>query len=166
MNRASILLTLALAVVLSGCVENEAPGNDREAALDPPSTGAEVVTAGAAIQGVATELLAPQIITEADLRNLPEVGERCLFRFTRVGFPVFVYGSSTGTIKLNGKLVPLPARDADLYANEGVRVTVRPLVEQEENGQVAAELVLRLPGAPNELGYHGFSECSGQPGRN
>lgn len=158
-QKTSIPLILGLGVLVFGCAENSAPGNDREASLDPPSTGAEVATAGEALEGVATGLLAPQIITEADLRNLPEADDRCLFRFTRVGYPVFVYGSSTGTIKLNGKLVPLPARGPDLYAEEGVRVTVRPLEERKENGQFGVELVLRLQGAPDELGYHGFSEC-------
>lgn len=159
MKQINILLILALAVLLTGCVENAAPGNDREASLDPPSTGAEVATAGEALKGVATELLVPQTMTEADLRNLPEAGDRCLFRFTRVGYPAFVYGSSTGAIKLNGRLVLLPARGPDLYATEGVRVTVRPLDERKANGQFGVELVLRLQGAPNELGYHGFSEC-------
>jgi hypothetical protein len=158
-NRTAILLILASGVLLSGCVDNAAPGNDREASLDPPSTGAEVAAVGEALEGVATELLAPQIMTDADLRNLPQAGDRCLFRFTRVGHPVFVYGASTGTIKLNGKLVPLPARGSDRYAEEGVRVTVRPLDERKATGQFGVELVLRLQGAPDELGYHGFSEC-------
>lgn len=150
---------LASLVALAACVENTAPGNDREAEREPPSPPAEVASAASALSGVATALLMPEIMTDADLGTLPEVGEQCTFRMTRVGLPVFVYGS-TGVIKLNQKLIPLEGLGSGRYASGPVDVTVRPLEEAVEDGsQFPAELVLRLQGASNELGFHGFSEC-------
>lgn len=159
MIRPATMLALALGALASACVENSAPGNDREASFEPPRPPAELATASAALDGVATELLFPQIMTNPDLRSVPDLGDRCVFRYTRVGLPVFVYGSPTGLIKINGKLVRLPAGGEGRYAEAGVRVTVRPLSDREDGGQFPAELVLRLQGAPNELGFHGFSEC-------
>ena len=78
---------------------------------------------------------------------------------TRVGLPVLVYGSAA-VVKLNDKIVTLPAAGAGRFAADGVTATVRPLDDEAPaRGQFAAEFVLRLPGAANELGYHGFSEC-------
>lgn len=164
-------LPLALTLLVAGCTENTAPGNDREAELAPPEPPAEVVDVGTATEGVATDMLIPQTLTDADLRNAPAVGEPCLFRFTRVGLPVFLYGS-VGVMKLNGKLVELPATglngaraDGRRYAADPVTVTVRPLdgVAPDAGELVVAELVLRRAGASHELGYHGFAEC-GVPG--
>lgn len=157
MRRSLTLLTAAVA--LAGCVDNTAPGNDREAALESPPAPAEVVPVGAALAGVSTGILFPQIITDADLQNVPDEEARCRFRFTRVGFPAFVYGPARGVIKLNGKLVPLPAGAEGSYGEGAVRVTLRPLSDDEERGQVLTELVVRLEGKPHELGFHGYSEC-------
>lgn len=160
MMRIRVLLPLLMiAAAGGGCVENTAPGNDREASLEPPAKGAEMAAVGTALQNVATGALYPQIMTDADLANLPALGDRCTFRFTRVGFPVFVYGSATGVIKLNGRLVPLSPRSEDTYAEGAVEVTLRPLEEGETEGPVLTEFVLRLEGAPNELGFHGFAGC-------
>lgn len=160
MMRIRVLLPLLLiAAAGSGCVENTAPGNDREASLEPPPKPAETAAVGAALQNVATGAIYPQIITDADLQNVTELDDRCTFRFTRVGFPVFVYGPGTGVIKLNDKLVPLPARGEDTYAEGAVQVTIRPLEEGDTEGAVLTEFVLRLEGAPNELGFRGFSGC-------
>lgn len=153
------LLPLLLTVVVSACVENTAPGNDREASLDPPRPAAEVASADVALSGVATEILYPEDMTAADRRAAPGEGEGCAFRFTRVGLPVFLYGADTGVIKLNGKLIPLPGRGDDAYEEGGVRVSVRPLDDPEGDEPFPAELVLRFQEAPNELGFHGFSGC-------
>ncbi len=149
------------AAVLAGCGENTAPGNDREASLEAPAPPAELSTASAVTTGVATHLLAAETMTDPDLRNVPDMTDRCVFRYTRIGFPVFIYGSEGGMIKLNGKLVPLPARGPGEYVDGPVSVTVRPLEEDEGEGgdPFPAEFILRLEGAPNELGFHGFSDC-------
>lgn len=160
MRRTRVLPLLVLGLVAAACTENTAPGNDREAELSPPEAPAEVAGVGAAIEGVGTELLVPQTMTDADLRNVRDMEYRCVFRFTRVGLPVFAYGS-TGVVKLNDKLVPIPATADGRYAAEGVTVTVRPLTRDAGGGEpFVGELVLRLPNAPHERGYHGFSECN------
>lgn len=166
MNRFRAAPAFALALLAATCTENTAPGNDREAALSRPEPPSDIAEAPTATEGVATDLLIPQTMTDADVRNAPDVGEPCVFRFTRVGLPVFVYGSA-GVVKLNGKLVALPAArergphtDARRYAADPVAVTVRPLEgTASDGGRVAAELVLRLDDAAHELGYHGYAEC-------
>jgi hypothetical protein len=160
MSPLRLAFAFALALAAAGCIDNTAPGNDREAELDPPPAPARMAaSAGAAIQGVAIGLLQPQIMTDADRASIPEAPDRCLFRMTRVGLPVLVYGSSA-VVKLNDRLVTLPAAGEGTYSADGVTVMVRPLEADEgDDGLVPAELVLRLPGAPNELGYHGFTGC-------
>ena len=126
-------------------------------AESPPSSP----RAGEAIEGVATSLLIPQTLTDADLGRVPAAAGRCLFRFTRAGLPVAAYGTA-GVVKLNDQLIPLSAAGEGSYAGDGVEVTLRPLSEEAADGEsFEAELVLLLAGAPHELGYHGFSECDG-----
>ena len=77
---------------------------------------------------------------------------------TRAGFPVVAYGSSA-VLKLNGRLVPLPRTGEGRYAADGVEATLRPLGARSDTAPFEAELVLRLAGAANELGFHGYAEC-------
>jgi hypothetical protein len=159
MRRASSVVATTMLLLGAGCAGNTAVGNDREAELDPHTPPAPVMAAGAALQGITTNLVIPQVMTDADLGNVPDVTNRCVFRMTRVGEPVVVYGTQA-VLKLNDKLVPLPTSGAGRYAADGVTVTVRPLDDgAETEGRFDAEFVLQLPGAPDELGYHGFSEC-------
>jgi len=154
---ASWLPILASGLFAAGCIDNPAPGNDREAALDPPAPPAPRVAVGAAIDGVDPGLLMPEIMTEADRRDLESPGSTCRFRMTRVGFPVAVYGASA-VVKLNGRLVTLAGTGEGRYATDGVEMTIRPL-EERTSGQFASELILWLPGAPHELGFHGYADC-------
>lgn len=160
MRGAAVAIALALSAATAGCVENTAPGNDREAELDAPESPASVASAAEALSGVATGLLLPEIMSDADRGAAPSVGgEACLFRMTEVGFPVLLYGSSA-VVKLNGRLVPLPGTGEGRYSDAGVEATVRPLDgDRREARQFPAEFVLRLPGAPDELGFHGYGEC-------
>lgn len=156
----STALTIAAVLLAAACNDNYAVGNDRESELDPPAQPAEVMAAGAALQGIATSLVIPQIMTPADQRNVPAVANPCEFRMASVGEPVVVYGPQQAVVKLNGKLVPLPASGTDSYATDGVTVTVRPVEgEAEAEGAFEAEFILRLPGAKDELGYHGYADC-------
>lgn len=162
-----VVLALAGALALAGCTENTAPGNDREAELGSHLQPAEMESAETALAGVATSLLKPQIMTEADLGILPAAARGCRFRMTRVGFPVFVHpreGTGPGVIKLNGKLLTLQAAGQERYASGGVEATVRPRDGRSADGSLfESELVVRLPGAPHELGFHGFTRCGRPP---
>lgn len=159
---AGVVVAMCFAATATACVGNTAPGNDREAALDPPPRPAQTASAEAAIAGVDVSLLHPQIMTEADLASTPA---ECRFRFTRVGHPVFVYSLPAvepGVVKLNGKLVPLDPDGNGRFASGGVSVELRRVdAEAGEPGPQATDLVLTLPGAPDELGYRGSSECGG-----
>ena len=160
MTRALRVLAIAAFLLTGACNDNSAVGNDRESELDPPAEPAEVMGAGAALQGIATALVIPQIMTPADLRNVPPIESACVFRMTAVGEPVVIYGPRQAVVKLNGKLVPLPGSEGAAYAADGVTVTVRPLEDEgEAEGAFEAEFVLRLPAARDELGFHGYSEC-------
>lgn len=159
MMRPSLAFVLAVAALGSGCVDNSSPGNDREASLEPAAPAAELVSAQDAVDGVSTGLLYPDVMTDADLGALPESSVACVFRFTRIGFPVFVFDSAAGVLKLNGKLIRLPTTGEGRYAEGAVDVSFRPLEGDSDEGLYAAELVLRLERAPNEIGFHGFAEC-------
>lgn len=160
---ASGLTAWVMIGLAAACTDNVAPGNDREAELDRPAPPAEVSSASAALAGVSVGLVQPEIITDADLTAAPSVGSGCRFRFTEVGYPVVLYGSSA-VVKLNGKLVALPGGTDGRYAEGGVEVNVRPIGSEASGERFDAEFVLRLPGAPNELGYHGYAECGASPG--
>lgn len=155
-----ILVLAMLAAAAVGCTSNVAPGNDREAALDATAPAAAMESAGAAIAGVETGLLKPEIMTDADLASLAAESGRCLFRMTEIGFPVLVYSATgpSGIIKLNGKLISLARTGDGSYESDGVSIRIRPLSDQI-SGQHPAEMVMRLPGASNELGFRGFSAC-------
>lgn len=160
MRARGAVLVLGLGPLLAGCVDNTAPGNDREAGLEPPARPAETATVGEATRGVAPALLFPQTLTDVDLENVP-AGERpCRFHFTAIGLPALAYGS-TAVLKVNDRLVALPQAGTGRYAEGPIEVTVRPLEEPDgAGGSFEAELVLRLAGARDELGYHGFSTCT------
>lgn len=163
MRRRSAWLAVGASLVAGACLSNPAPGNDREAELDPPASPAEMAPVETALTGVDVSLLHPQIITGPDRTAVPEQPGRCAFRFTTVGFPVFFYSrapGAAGVLKLNGKLVSLEGGADGRFASGGVSVHLRPLdTDARTDGRHRAELILRLPGAPHELGYHGFSEC-------
>ena len=158
--RARAAVPLLAAVLATGCVENPAPGNDREAELEPPAPPAQVASPAEVLSGVSVALVMPETMSDADQGALPDVGASCRFHMTEVGFPVAVYGSRAA-MKLNGKLVSLPGEAEGRYGAAGISVTFRPLADAAEGeGTYPAEMVLRLPGAPNELGFHGFATCS------
>ena len=146
-------------VVLAACTSNTAPGNDRRAELDPPARGAEVVEAEAALAGVDHGLLKPAVMTDADLANLPAMPSSCRFHFTEVGLPAVVYGTEA-FVKLNGKLIALPAAGQGRWAAAGVEITIAPLDDgADRTARHDAELVMRATGMSPELGFHGVAEC-------
>jgi hypothetical protein len=162
-RRLALSLAMVAAAAAGGCVENTAPGNDREAELEPPAPAAALASAGAAISGVETGLLKPEIMTDADVGVVGGAAQGCRFRMTRVGLPVFLFpaeGRGDGVLKLNGKLIRLPQGAGGAYSADGVEVALRELDDRPDDGEpFSAEMVLRLPWASHELGFHGFAEC-------
>ena len=124
--------------------------------VDEPAT---LTSVAMATEGVAPDLLVPQTISDEDLLDVPAEAGRCVFRFTRAGRPVMVAGASA-VLKLNGRLVALPATADGRYEADSVRVTLRPVETDLTPGEpFLAELVLHRATANHELGYHGYSEC-------
>ena len=159
--------TLALAALVAGCAttlaacnENTAIGNDREEQLDPAPTPAPIMPPQAALENVATKLVKPETMSQADIAALGGLAGRCVVRLTEIAFPSFLYEpQAAGTIKLNGKLIPLPYAGPGRYAQGGLRVVLNPMEEEGDAGLQAMEMVLILPGAEDELGYSGFVQC-------
>lgn len=151
---------LAIALIVAGCPENSAPGNDREADLDQPKPPAPLAAVDGVVQGLDPSALIPQAMTEDDVRSLPAELRPCVFRFTEEGQPVLTYGSGGAVLKLNSTLARVPSTGDGRYGLSGVDITMRMIDEEEaEDGFVRTEFVLRVPGAADELGYHGFAEC-------
>lgn len=152
---------LTMLIALCGCIENSAPGNDREAHLDPPAPAAQWAPASS-LTAVDAGLLKPQPLTVADLAALPPTTGRCLYRYTRVGLPVFVYptgGSGAATVKLNGRLIPLAPTGPLAFAAGPIRVEIRHPEGPPTDELAEAQLVLHLRDARDELGFHGFATC-------
>ncbi|MDT0577004.1 hypothetical protein RM533_12580 [Croceicoccus sp. F390] len=151
------------AMLLSACNQNTAPGNDREAQLDPVLTPAPAASAADALAGIATSAIQPVPLTSADLAGLGGLGGKCAFRFTAVSFPAFVYDAARGTIKLNGTLITLPATSEGRFAEAGLQVLVRPIeTDFDSGGRRKAEMIVQLPDAPDELGFRGYEVCAQQ----
>ena len=162
MTRTLTILAAAAGLALAGCNSNSAPGNDKEAALEAPAKAAPHVAAGEALAGVATATLQPETMTPADLASLGGIKGRCVFRMTEIGYPSFVYGggSDSGTIKLNGKLITLASAGEGLYSADGLRLGLKPVDAKAKPGEPReTELVVMLPGAKDELGFRGYSQC-------
>ncbi|WP_188056210.1 DUF6692 family protein [Sphingosinithalassobacter sp. CS137] len=168
MIRTPLLLALVPVLMLGACNRNTAPGNDREAQIDAAPTPAPVMPAAQALSGIATEAIAVETMTDADLAALGGPEGKCLIRLTEVGFPSFVHDGldGTGVIKLNGKLIPLTAERAGMFSSDGLRVAIRP-VERDfgSDGMREAEMILMLPGASDEHGYRGYEDCAHRAGR-
>ena len=68
-------------------------------------------------------------------------------------------GNAVATLKLNGKLVALSPAGGSTWASGGVRVEMRHPGGVPSHGEAQAVLILRLTGAPDELGFAGVAEC-------
>lgn len=151
---------IVVSVTLAGCNRNSSLGNDREAQVDPAPTPAPAVAADAALENVSTAILKPQTMSRADIAALGGLAGKCAVRLTEVAHPSFVYrAGERGTIKLNGKLVTLPATGAGGYSAGRLSVTLRPNGERGNAGLDGIDMLVVLPGAKDELGYSGFVDC-------
>lgn len=157
------LLALASALALSGCNQNTAEGNDREARLDPAPTPAPVSGAGEALRNVETAATKPETMSNADIQALGGRKGRCAVVLTEVAHPSFLYEpEGRGAIKLNGKLIVLPQTSPGHFSADGLSVTLRPGADKGNAGLTAMEMIVVPPGAGDEIGYKGYGTCFGR----
>ena len=158
----SRIVALAAAATLAACNSNTAPGNDQEAELEAPAEAAPHRSAQEALSGIATAAVQPETMTEADLESLGGIEDRCVLRLTEVALPSFVYGGAEadGTIKLNGSLITLAAGEDGIFRDGELTVQVRRIdTEAAAEDPREAEMIVRLPGAADELGFRGYEIC-------
>jgi len=159
--RALVLTLIAITLPLAGCNRNTALGNDREAQLDAAPTPAPVANAAAALDNVAAALIKPETMSSADIAALGGLAGKCAIRLTEVAHPSFVYRSgNSGVIKLNGKLIPLPAVEKNRFEDNGLSVALRPNNDVGDAGLRGMDMIMAPPGAEDELGYAGFADCT------
>ena len=158
--RTLFAILAVLALPLTGCNQNTAVGNDREAQLDPVPTPAPIVGAAAALENVAAELIKPGTMTTADIGALGGLAGRCVVRLTEVAKPSFVFeAGERGVIKLNDTLIVLPATSANRFAEGGLSVTLVPNGEEGDAGLAGMDMIVVPPRSEDELGYSGFVQC-------
>lgn len=153
-------LVAPVLLALAGCNRNTATGNDREAQREAPPTPAPATGAEAALANVATALIKPETMSDADVAALGGRSGRCAVVQTEVAFPSFLYQpGGQGAIKLNGKLIVLQPAGAGRFADGGLSVTLRPLEETGNAGSRGMKMIVVPPGAKDEIGYHGYVRC-------
>lgn len=162
MNRLATSWVLTAAFALGACNQNSAPGNDKEAKLDPALAPAQKMGAAEALPGIATGAIQPETMSDADVASLGGLAGKCTIRLTAVGFPSFLYDESqrTGVIKLNGKLIPLASVDEGVFRDGDLKVTLRAVDKDfGDDGRREAEMIIMLPQAEDELGFRGYEVC-------
>ena len=149
-----------LPLALSACNENTSPGADREAQVAAAPAPSERESAAEALDGIATEAIAIETMTNADIAALGEAAGNCRIVLTEVAFPSLAYEpGQRATIKLNGKLITMPATGPRAYSEGGLEVLLRPVEGEGDAGLPLEEMVVILPGAEDELGYRGYRQC-------
>lgn len=155
------ILLAAMALPLAACNENTALGNDREAQLDPAPTPAPVMGAAQALQNVATELVKPETMSQADIAALGGLAGKCAIKLTEVAHPSLVFEEGeSATIKLNGKLIRLPSAGSGRFESGGLSVMLEPNDEEGDAGLQGMDMIIVPPEAKDEVGYGGYVDCS------
>ncbi len=155
------LALAAFSLALAACNQNTSAGADREAQVEPAPTAAPRAGAAEALNGIATEAVAIETMTDADLAALGQEAGSCRIVLTEVGKPSLAYEKGIrATIKLNGKLITLPGSGADEYSDAGLKVVLREVPGEGDAGLPEAEMIVALPGAKDELGYRGYRHCT------
>lgn len=159
------VIALAAVAALAACNQNTELGNDREGQIEPAPTPAPVMGAAAALANVATEVIKPETMSDTDIAALGGRQGRCAVKLTEVAFPSFLFEpGSGGTIKLNGKLIPLLPAGERQYKDGDLLVTLKPVDETGNAGLKAMEMIIVPPGAKDEIGYRGYVQCFGNDG--
>ncbi len=162
MTRTLAAITLTAALLLGACNRNTATGNDREAQVDPAETAAPQNGAGEALSGITTGAVQPETMSDADIASLGGLAGNCVIRLTGVAFPSFFEdrAGNRGFVKLNGKLVRVSRVGDGRFADGGLTVLIRPVEDGgSNNGLPAAEMIIALPDAKDELGFRGYRDC-------
>lgn len=162
MTRALRALSIGTALLLGACNQNTAPGNDREAQVDPAPTAAPISGAAAALSGIDTGAIQPATMNDADIASLGGYAGNCVIRLTGVGYPSFFEDRTNGRgyVKLNGKLVQLSSAGPNRFADGNLTVELRDVADDEsDNGLPGAEMIIALPQAKDELGFRGYKDC-------
>ena len=143
-------LIAAIALPLAACNSNTAPGNDREAQLDPPATAAPIEDAATALANVSPGLMLPETMNGADIAALGAQNS-CQFRLTEIAFPSFVYDDSgQGAVTADGP---------DSYSNGELRIKTRMLDDEGDAGLQMQEMIVAAPRAKDEFGFWGYTTC-------
>lgn len=178
MTRTVFVSVMFALLVMGGCAENTAPGNDRAAEYASPPAAADVASASEAVKQANLASVYPETMTTQEIGKVVR-GRSCQFTYTGVGDPVLVIevdksgaDPGRGVMKLNGKLVELRAatgRGQDLLVGttimeaDGIRSIVRPnqeRVESEGKGTQRREASLRFEiDGVEEIGFWGFYTC-------
>ncbi len=149
-----------LPLALAACNENTSPGADREAQVDPAPTPSQRASAAEALDGIATESITVETMTRADIAALGEAAGDCRIVLTEVAFPSLAYQPGVrATIKLNGKLITMPATGERSYAEGPLQVRLQPVEGEGDAGLPLEEMIVLLPGAEDERGYRGYRQC-------
>lgn len=77
MTRLLIAFAGVTLAALTGCNQNTAPGNDREAQVDPVPTAAASMSAAEALSGIATGAVQPETLSDADIASLGGKAGKC-----------------------------------------------------------------------------------------
>jgi hypothetical protein len=157
-----------LLLLMSGCAENEFPGNDRAAEEVAPKPAADVAPAEDAVRQADLASTYPHTMSAKEYGKVVG-GRTCRFSYTSVGDPVLVMASAgddsapaPAVMKLNGKLFELKAKSdgkGGVARAGGVMAAVTPDDDHATNGGPReAEFVFRIEGA-EEVGYWGYYTC-------
>lgn len=157
------LLIVAAPAVLAGCGESAAPDD----VVNPPRNEevAPIVPSGEAVSGADIATLDPATMVDAEISKVLGGPPACTFRYTSAGKPVFamdaIEGPATAAMKLNGKMLRLPAavsEDGFRVADPPVRLSVNPEGDPR-GGSVEAEMVFEI-GEQLRVGYRGYLHCA------
>lgn len=156
-------MTLASLMFLMACSGNAAPGNDRNAELDPEAAPPPVVSAAAAVREADIQALQIATMTNEEADDALGAPAACSFTLTRAGDPVIALSAERGgqgVIKLNERLVVLTAAEMRSqnvrgFASAPVRVSISPV-----GGGDDADARVWI-GADNLRGYRGYYLCEG-----
>ena len=157
----------ALVVLLAGCAQNIAPGEDPDAALG--KSPAQVTPAAEMLAGADIATLDPHTLQADEIERVIGSGAHCAFRYTSSGGPVLAYrqaagaDEAAGVVMLNGELIALetdPAAENVMVALGADRLHFALAPDGDAAGSVPTEATLVFEvGEDMRVGYRGYHTC-------